>query len=140
MLVLTAQMCMAINLYKECRGTSDKECQMINTVVLNRVHQNDSDACSEIFKSGQFSWTRKKPQKLEFASYNDMVKYYNVTEAGQLARAFDNVNTSLANYQEPTNSKSMTYYYDKSLSNNPPKWANRMTVAYKSKHLVFFNA
>ena len=140
MLVLTAQMCMAINLYKECRGTSDHECQMINNVVLNRAYKNNNDACEEIFRPGQFSWTKKTPQKLEFTDYDDMVAYYKINEAGQLARAFDNVNKSIASFSAPNTNKTMTFYYDNTISGNPPAWAKRMSVAYKSKHFIFFNA
>lgn len=140
MLVVSAQMCMAINLYKECRGTSDKECQLINRVVLNRMHQSNQDACSVIFEKGQFSWTRKTPKKLEFKDYSEMVRYYKIKEPQQLMRAFDNVDKSQEEDSEAAkSSQKMTYYYDKSLQKQP-KWAKRMTVAYRTKHFIFCNA
>lgn len=141
MLVVSMQMCMSINLYKECRGTSDKECQLINRVVVNRMQQTNKDACSVIFDKGQFSWTRKTPKKLEFNDYNEMAKYYNIKEPSQLMRAFDNVDKSLADDSDTAEQapKNMTFYYDKSLASQP-KWARRMTVAYKTRHFIFCNA
>lgn len=137
MLIVSAQMCMAINLYKECRGTSDKECQLINQVVINRMQQTDQDACSVIFEKGQFSWTRNTPQKLEFKSYKEMIAYYKINEPEQLVRAFSNVEKSQKNN---TNLKTanITHYYDKSLKKQPI-WAKNMTVAYDTKHFVFCN-
>lgn len=132
MLTVSASMCMAINLYKECRGTSDKECQLINRVVINRMQQTGQSACSVIFDKGQFSWTRKTKKKLEFANYQEMVSYYKIKETAQLSRAFDNVEKS----EQLTNtSDNLTFYYDKSIVK--PKWAYKMNVAYKTKHFVF---
>lgn len=142
MLVVSAQMCMAINLYKECRGTSDKECQLINRVVINRMQQSNKDACSVIFEKGQFSWTRKTPKKLEFNDYSEMVRYYKIKEPQELMRAFDNVDKLQNEYNQDsatTTQKNMTYYYDKSLHKRP-KWARTMTVAYRTKHFVFCSA
>lgn len=140
MLVVSAQMCMAINLYKECRGTSDSECQLINRVVLNRMHQTGQDACSVVFEKGQFSWTRKTHKRLEFDDYNEMVRYYNIKEPDQLVRAFDNVDKSQEEDSVAAkSSQNMTYYYDKSLQKQP-KWAKRMAVAYRTKHFIFCNA
>lgn len=139
MLVVSAHLCMAINLYKECRGTSDKECQLINRVVINRMHQTNQDACSVVFAKGQFSWTKRTPKKLEFNDYQEMVSYYNIKETDQLMRAFDNVDKSQDESGDLKTSSNMTYYYDKTLRSQP-KWAHRMQVAYRTQHFVFCNA
>lgn len=139
MLVVSAQMCMAINLYKECRGTSDKECQLINQVVINRMQKTNQDACSVIFEKGQFSWTRSTQKKLKFNSYQEMISYYKINEPEQLIRAFSNVEKSQINNEQSNKSVDMTHYYDKSLKLQP-KWAKKMTVAYSTKHFVFYNA
>lgn len=139
MLIVSAQMCMAINLYKECRGTSDKECQLINQVVINRMQKTSQDACSVIFEKDQFSWTRNTPKKLKFNSYQEMTSYYKINEPEQLMRAFSNVEKSHINNDEQSNqSVGMTHYYDKSLKAQP-KWAKKMTIAYNTKHFVFCN-
>ena len=136
MLVVSAHLCMAINLYKECRGTSNKECQLINRVVINRMHDTQKDACSVIFAKNQFSWTRKNPKKLHFTRYSDMVAYYKLKDNAQLMRAFDNVDKSEDESSPLVTSATMTHYYDKSIA---PKWAQRMQVAYRTKNFVFLN-
>ena len=62
MLIVSAHLCMAINLYKECRGASDKECQLINRVVINRMHETNQDACSVILKKSIQFGLRKAPR------------------------------------------------------------------------------
>lgn len=136
MLIVSAHLCMAINLYKECRGASDKECQLINRVVINRMHETNQDACSVIFEKSQFSWTKKSPKKLQFNNYSDMIAYYKLNDSVQLMRAFDNVDKSQDDNNDLKTSANMTHYHDRSIA---PKWANHMQVAYRTKNFVFFN-
>ncbi|TXI93440.1 MAG: hypothetical protein E6Q33_03475 [Neisseriales bacterium] len=138
MLVVTANLCMAINLYKECRSASDTECQLINRVVINRMHDTNQDACNVVFAKNQFSWTNTTPKKLKFKNYSEMIAYYKLSDTAQLIRAFDNVNQSEDGSSKLKISDSMTHYYDKSISQ--PKWAQRMQVAYKTKNFIFYNA
>jgi hypothetical protein len=138
MLIVSAHLCMAINLYKECRGASDKECQLINRVVINRIHDSAQDACSVIFQKNQFSWTRSLPKKLQFASYRTMIAYYKIKDSAQLIRAFYNVDKSQDKNSTLKTAANMIHFYDKSMSQ--PRWARNMTVAYRTKNFVFFNA
>jgi hypothetical protein len=135
MLLVTASLCMAINLYKECRGASDKECQLVNRVVMNDTNQS---ACSVIFAKNQFSWTKSTPEKLQFKSYSDMLAYYKIGDNAQLIRAFKNMNNSEDKDNQLKVSDNMIYYYDKSIAK--PKWAQRMQVAYSTKKFIFYNA
>jgi hypothetical protein len=128
---------MAINLYKECRGASDKECQLINRVVINRMHSTNKDACSIIFEKNQFSWTKRYPKNLNFASYDDMIAYYRLNDSVQLMRAFDNVDKSRDEQSTLKTSIKMNHYYDRSIH---PKWARKMPIAYRTKYFVFLNA
>lgn len=137
MLIVSAHLCMAINLYKECRGASDRECQLINRVVINRMQDNDHDACETIFAKKQFSWTKKTAKKLQFANYHDMVHYYQLNDSTQLIRAFYNVDKSLDNNNPLKTSSTMIHFYDRSIT---PKWATSMEVAYRTKYFIFLNA
>ncbi len=137
-LVVSAQLCMAINLYKECRGASDKECQLINRVVINRMHDTGQSACDVIFEKNQFSWTRQTPKKLNFTSYSQMINYYKLKDSVQLVRAFYNVNKSQEDASFQNISQAMTHYYDKSIER--PRWARDMQVAFQTKNFIFFNA
>lgn len=138
MLVVTANLCMAINLYKECRSASDKECQLVNRVVINRMHETKQGACNVIFARNQFSWTNQTRKRLNFKNYSEMIAYYKISDTTQLVRAFDNVIKSQDNQQALLVSRNMTYYYDKSIST--PKWAQHMQVAYRTKNFIFYNA
>ncbi len=138
MLIVSAHLCMAINLYKECRGASDKECQLINRVVINRIHDSKQDACSVIFQKNQFSWTKFAPKKLQFASYRAMISYYKIKDSGQLRRAFNNVDKSQDENNPLRTAANMIHFYDKSVSR--PRWARNMTVAYNTKNFIFYNA
>jgi len=137
MLLVTTSLCMAINLYKECRSASDTECQLVNRVVINRMHDNNQDACNIIFAKNQFSWTGTTPKKLKFKNYSEMIAYYKLNDTAQLARAFNNVNKSEDKNSGLKVSDNMTYYYDKSISQ--PRWAQHMQIAYRTKNFVFYN-
>ncbi|AUR51489.1 cell wall hydrolase [Aquella oligotrophica] len=138
MLVVTASLCMAINLYKECRSASDKECQLVNRVVINRMHDSHKTACDIIFAKNQFSWTNSTQKKLQFNSYNDMLAYYKIDDSTQLVRAFENINKSQDQSNQFKTPDNMIYYYDKSIVQ--PRWAQHMQVAYKTKKFIFYNA
>lgn len=137
MLIVSAHLCMAINLYKECRGASDRECQLVNRVVINRMQDSNQNACSVIFAKHQFSWTKQTPKKLQFKSYADMIAYYKIKDTAQLMRAFNNVDKSQEQNSHLKTASNMIHFYDRSIQ---PKWANGMEVAYRTKKFVFLNA
>jgi spore germination cell wall hydrolase CwlJ-like protein len=60
MLIKSAILCLALNIYFESRGEHIQGQYAVAHVTLNRVKQNKSDICTEVFKKGQFSWTRYK--------------------------------------------------------------------------------
>ncbi len=60
MLIKSAILCLALNVYFESRGEHIQGQHAVAHVTLNRVKQNKSDICTEVFKKGQFSWTRYK--------------------------------------------------------------------------------
>lgn len=138
MFLVSPTLCMAINLYQECRSASDKECQLINRVVINRMHDTGRDACNVIFEKNQFSWTRNFPEKLQFNSYSEMLAYYKLKNSAQLIRAFNNVYTSEEDSKDIKISSKMRHYND--LSIGTPSWAKYMHVAFRTQKFVFYNA
>lgn len=60
MLIKSAILCLALNIYFEARGEPPQGQYAVAHVTLNRVKQNHSNICTEVFKQGQFSWTRHK--------------------------------------------------------------------------------
>lgn len=60
MIIKSAIICLALNVYFEARGETTRGQYAVAHVTLNRAKQNGSDICTEVFKRGQFSWTRHK--------------------------------------------------------------------------------
>lgn len=49
--------CIIDNAFHEARGESLYGMKLVTTVVVNRVNKYSTDACTEIYKPRQFSWT-----------------------------------------------------------------------------------
>ena len=60
MIFKSALLCLALNIHFEARGESTEGQIAVAHVTMNRARYNHTDICHEVFKKGQFSWTRKK--------------------------------------------------------------------------------
>lgn len=58
MIIKSAILCLALNVYFEARGEPIQGQYAVAHVTLNRVQENNSDVCTEVFKPNQFSWTK----------------------------------------------------------------------------------
>ena len=58
MLLKSTLLCLALTIYQEARGESVFGKQAVAQVVMNRSRENKTSPCHEVFKPGQFSWTR----------------------------------------------------------------------------------
>lgn len=56
----TAIFCLALNIYFESRGEPEIGQIAVAHVTNNRAIKNNSSICTEVFKKGQFSWTKTK--------------------------------------------------------------------------------
>jgi N-acetylmuramoyl-L-alanine amidase len=56
-------LCLALNVYHEARGELDLGKYAVAHVTINRAKLSGESICDEVYKKGQFSWTknRKKP-------------------------------------------------------------------------------
>lgn len=59
MIVSSALMCLALNLYHESRGEPAIGSYGVALVTMNRADQNGGKVCTEVFKPKQFSWTNQ---------------------------------------------------------------------------------
>lgn len=59
MIVATAALCLAVNLYHEARGEPIMGQYAVALVTLNRAGGDKARVCQEVFKRKQFSWTNK---------------------------------------------------------------------------------
>jgi spore germination cell wall hydrolase CwlJ-like protein len=56
MLLTTAAMCLALNIYHESRGESMTGQHAVAQVTFNRAGRDPNKVCGEVFKPKQFSW------------------------------------------------------------------------------------
>lgn len=59
MILSTAVLCLAMNLYHEARGEPIMGQYAVAHVTLNRANGDHDRVCEEVFKPKQFSWTNK---------------------------------------------------------------------------------
>lgn len=57
MLIESATLCLALNIYHEARGESLEGQKAVAAVTLNRSKRKSERICHEVFKPFQFSWT-----------------------------------------------------------------------------------
>lgn len=65
MIVSTAVLCLAINIFYESRGESIMGQYGVALVTLNRADNDPERVCPEVFKRKQFSWTIKGAKKVQ---------------------------------------------------------------------------
>ena len=57
MVIETAALCLALNIFHESRGESVPGQYAVAQVTMNRAKNNPDRVCKEVFKPHQFSWT-----------------------------------------------------------------------------------
>jgi len=60
MILHAALLCLALNVHFEARGEPVEGQLAVAHVTINRAKENRTDICHEVFKKGQFSWTRHR--------------------------------------------------------------------------------
>lgn len=60
MVIESAVICLAMNIYFEARGETNLGQLAVANVTINRARQNKTKICEEVFKPHQFSWTTTK--------------------------------------------------------------------------------
>lgn len=136
-MILTSMICLSLNSYNEARGASEKDQIAINKVVMARVEKNNSTACDEVFKPGQFSWTTKyKNPKLSFKNINELKKYYNIKEDKAWNISVNSSIQSVISYNQSKDSK-ILFYHDHSIKKF--SWNMKdIQPAYKTKYFIFY--
>jgi N-acetylmuramoyl-L-alanine amidase len=65
MIIATAAMCLAINVYHEARSESVPGQYAVAQVTLKRAGGDRKKICREVFRPKQFSWTNKHVKKVK---------------------------------------------------------------------------
>lgn len=60
MILHAALLCLALNIHFEARGEPIEGQLAVAHVTINRAQNNHTHICHEVFKKGQFSWTRHR--------------------------------------------------------------------------------
>lgn len=60
MILHAALLCLALNVHFEARGEPIEGQLAVAHVTINRAKENKTDICHEVFKKGQFSWTKHR--------------------------------------------------------------------------------
>lgn len=65
MIVATAMLCLALNVYHEARGEPVLGRYAVAKVTMNRADHDPDRVCKEVFRRKQFSWANKGVTKTE---------------------------------------------------------------------------
>lgn len=60
MIIKSAILCLALNIYYEARGESEIGAIAVAHVTQNRSIKENTSICHQVFKPNQFSWTRRR--------------------------------------------------------------------------------
>lgn len=59
MILSTAALCLALNIYHEARGEPERGQYAVALVTMNRAEHDRRQVCKTVLKPKQFSWTQK---------------------------------------------------------------------------------
>ena len=137
MILESALLCLALNIYHEARNQSVQGMIAVAEVVMNRAQHQQDKVCAVVFKPYQFSWANK------------MTTTQNIEQRELLAKRFvpkDNASwkTSLRIAKKtlqgraPSVVTGATHYFNPDKVKRRPKWADKLTeVAQVGDHLFY---
>ena len=80
MVLQSAILCLALTIYFEARGEIDAGKFAVAQVVINRANERNTTICHEVFRPGQFSWTRT-PYRIPPANNKSWVAALKIAKA-----------------------------------------------------------
>jgi hypothetical protein len=129
-MLLTTSLCLAIATYHESRSATIQEQQEIVQVIDNRARIQHVNACTVALDSRQFSYAKHFKRKTKFNTYNDMLRYYKITDGNAWVIAL-----GVVNYKPYPND--ILFYHDKSIKRFKFNHG-QLAVAKVTKHFVFY--
>lgn len=138
MILTSAYLCMALNLYFESRGEPDLGKELVAQTTLNRAKHDNTQVCNAVLAPKQFSWTTIKVQgnrlkaedePIEKAAWDDSLRISKLALRGGIkldgnwkkVTNFHNTQYSPGWSHKPNMVKlgrvgNHIFYYDKSIS------------------------
>ena len=116
MIISTAMLCLALNVYHEARGEPLKGQYAVAAVTMNRAGGDSKRICEEVFKPQQFSWTNRltdaSERKRREKAFKEKPK-----DTAAWKRSLEIAKLTLLGFIEW---KNVTHFHTKYVS---PKWA-----------------
>lgn len=133
-IILTGTMCLALNAYHEARSASLNDQVLVSKVAIARS-VNSANECEAVFKKGQFSWTSKYRDKKKFNSYDQMLKYYDITDSTSWQNSIQAAVTAKMTFSK--SDQTIMFYHDNSIKKF--NWSMSNLKTYKvTQYFVFY--
>ena len=132
MVVTTAIMCLALNVYYEARSEPINGQIAVANVTMRRAGWDQRNICREVFRPAQFSWTIKYAFKVK-GGYG-----IRLTGLPQDVRAWDiamRVASAVLHHEVKSLMHGATYYHADYVH---PRWAKHLRYVGKIGHHLFY--
>lgn len=123
MLIKSALLCLALNIYFEARGEPIEGQYAVAHVTLNRTKENNTSICKEVFRKNQFSWTQ---YKYTIPSQTDK-SWILAKEIAQKANQTNDI------------TKGSTYFHEKNCKNIQSIKQGRVKTIKVGNHIFYAN-
>lgn len=132
--------CLAINSFKEASIGTEKEQRLVDSVVLNRVllSNGQSNACGEVFKPYQFSWTNNVKHKAVFTNQGAMLAYYKVDATAFKKLTSVAIDVMLEHDVTSYKKTQPTMYHDNSVKGFGKINTKKIKVVARTKNFVWY--
>lgn len=126
-------MCLALNTYMEAGVETHQGKLAVTHVVMNRVREQKSDICTEVFRNKQFSWANSIPRKY---GYEHIVRSYTDKLSGNSWEASKKAAAEVLYGGHKDNTWGATHYYASYI--DAPYWIHNMAyVAHYGRHKFY---
>ena len=123
MILETALICLALNIFHESRGEAIVVQQAVAQVTMNRAKQDPDRVCKEVFRPYQFSWANKLSKATKADPHKVVAKRIKKPEGKEWQRSLQIAQQAL-NGDLVTKFKGATHFYNVHTDN--PKWKWRL--------------
>jgi N-acetylmuramoyl-L-alanine amidase len=117
---------LALNIYHESRGESDRGQQMVAEVTMNRVASPNypNTVCAVVYQRSQFSWTHTR-------------RNHRPTDVEEWERALE-MSRRIISGRYRSISNGATHFYNPRLVSQRPDWSRRYTrIARVGNHIFY---
>lgn len=133
MILASALVCLAANIYFEARGESLLGQQAVAQVTLNRSRDRNKSVCEVVTQKHQFSWTTGKIKQDKRGVWR-IKKQYEPKDKTAWAWSMKVAKRMLTRHRKDVTFGALHYH----ATYVRPKWASSMLLTYREGRHVFF--